>query len=276
MSELINESGRSFRTDFLEKLQKDPTKEISISGSSAEKNKRLLDFSKEYYQEAREQQFLSNYVQFFRVSIFGSARLEALKDKEYEFTKELARQLVLSREINIVTGGGPGIMQAAHEGLMIGREALLAMGKKAETKNVGVGIDLPFEEGFNPEVHIGRDHKEFSTRLQDFVDLSHGAYNAPGGYGTPLEMLYFLQLKQIGHLEKDFPILVHPFWTNFLDTLNDTVYHQRVALDKKPLVNESDIDLVQITDSIPEIVAVFTKKFDDWKKHFRDRVVKIA
>lgn len=207
----------------------------------------------------------------YRIAIFGSARTEK-HSSEFRYVSELTRALVLARKIGVVTGGGPGIMQAANEGLERARTERAKRGEETFADNVGILITLPFEESGNGITHITTKHENFSTRLQAFVSQIKSAYCAQGGLGTALEMLYLLQLKQVNHIEDNFPILAHPMWEEFMEVLSKILYYDRLEQDQVPLISEKDLKLVTFTDDVERIVAIIAAHFDHWKKNIRSKV----
>lgn len=209
-------------------------------------------------------------VAHFRIAIFGSARTQ-VNSSEFQFVAALTREIVLARQIGVVTGGGPGIMQAANQGLEEARAARAKNGEKTHADNIGILINLPFESA-NGITHITTKHENFSTRLQAFVSQIKAAYCAQGGLGTALEMLYLLQLKQVKHIETDFPILAHPMWEGFIEALNRILYYDRLENDEVPLISPEDLQLVKFTDDIEKIVETVAGHYDLWHKNIRSKV----
>jgi uncharacterized protein (TIGR00730 family) len=139
----------------------------------------------------------------FRATIFGSARI-APGDRQYDDVRQLAARL--SRlGCDIVTGGGPGLMQAANEGAQIGDP-------DDRSDSVGIRVELPFEQGANPFVEKVYTHQTFFSRLHHFVRLSNAYVVMPGGLGTTLELMLVWQLLQVNHLEGVPLILVGSMW----------------------------------------------------------------
>ncbi|MFA5351862.1 MAG: LOG family protein [Candidatus Gracilibacteria bacterium] len=242
-------------------LQRGSFDTVSIATQkSRERYERFCD-TKQYY----------DLVMHFRVLIFGSARLSA-DTEEFQFVSDLAKKLVEKRRIDIITGGGPGIMEAAHYGLVCAKQEALEKGYNCKAQNIGVRVDLPFEQDGNSYVHINTKHRGFSTRLHAFITQSKAAYVAEGGIGSLLELAYLMQLKQVGHLEKTFPIIAHPCWEKPLQALNETFYTDRIAKGLTPTIGKKDLDLVTFSDDIKVITEIFVKEFDFWKKHIRSRV----
>lgn len=165
----------------------------------------------------------------YSVTIFGSARTQK-GHALYEDVKELAR--VLSElGCDIVTGGGPGLMQAANEGSQLGDP-------ENKLRSVGIRIALPFEQGANPFVEQLYTHETFYTRLHHFVRLSHAFVVVGGGIGTTLEMLLVWQLMQVRHVE-DVPfILVGDMWRELVDWAK-----RHMLGDEPPLADPEDMRL---------------------------------
>jgi predicted Rossmann-fold nucleotide-binding protein len=209
-------------------------------------------------------------VAHFRIAIFGSARTKE-NSPEFQFVSALTKSIVLARQIGVVTGGGPGIMQAANEGVEEARAQRAKNGEKTHADNVGILVKLPFESG-NQITHITTKHENFSTRLQAFVSQIKAAYCAPGGIGTALEMLYLLQLKQVKHIETNFPILAHPTWKEFIEVLHKILYYDRLEANSVPLISEEDLQLVTFTDDIDNIVETVAERYDAWQENIRSKV----
>ncbi len=222
------------------------------------------------FEQLLERKERFDLVAHFRIAIFGSARTE-VNSPEFQFVSQLTRALVLARQIGVVTGGGPGIMRAANQGLEEARAARAKNGEETHADNVGILIKLPYESG-NRLTHITTKHENFSTRLQAFVSQIKAAYCAQGGIGTALEMLYLLQLKQVGHLEPDFPILAHPMWEEFITALHKILYFDRLEHGAVPLISEEDLQLVEFTDDIGRIVETMAARYDRWQQNIRAKV----
>ncbi|MBP9593217.1 MAG: LOG family protein, partial [Steroidobacteraceae bacterium] len=132
----------------------------------------------------------------YRVSIFGSARTQP-GDLAYVETRRLAAALA-AMDCDIITGGGPGLMQAANEG---------AASVPGAAQSYGIRIELPFEQDVNAFVTQAYEHRTFFTRLHQFVLTSDAFIVAPGGIGTVLETMMVWQLLQVGHL-RDTPLIL--------------------------------------------------------------------
>ena len=163
----------------------------------------------------------------YRVSIFGSARARP-GTLAYEETRRLSAALA-QMGCDIVTGGGPGLMQAANEG---------AASAGAAVSSVGIRIDLPFEQGGNAFVTDLYEHRTFFTRLHQFVLVSDAFVVAPGGIGTLLETLMVWQLLQVEHLTQTPLILVGRMWPGLIAWARE----QMLESDP-PLVSAGDLDV---------------------------------
>ncbi len=132
-------------------------------------------------------------VEHFRVAIFGSARLKP-NDPRYKQIHTLAK-MIARQSLDVVTGGGPGIMEAANKGHKEGRK-----GKRNGAHSFGLNIKLPMEQAENKHLDIKKDFEKFSARLDYFMYLSNVVVVAPGGVGTLLELFYTWQLIQVKHI----------------------------------------------------------------------------
>jgi uncharacterized protein (TIGR00725 family) len=147
------------------------------------------------------------YEKHFRVAIFGSARIN-VHSPGYEEVYKLSHMLS-AENIDIVTGGGPGIMEAACKGHKDGRSC-------EETHSIGLNIDIPAEQKPNRYLDIKREFHRFSKRLDTFAILSNAVVVAPGGVGTLLEFAYTWQLIQVKHICNIPIILIGDMWKDFL------------------------------------------------------------
>lgn len=155
----------------------------------------------------------------YRVAIFGSARAKP-GSFVYEEVKRAAAAFA-AMGCDIVTGGGPGLMQAANEG---------AAAAGHPERSLGIRVDLPFEQEVNPYVAEAFEHKTFFSRLQHFVIASDAFVVVPGGIGTVLEMLMIWQLLQVRHI-KDVPlILVGKMWSELVTWAGESMLDPRLQL----------------------------------------------
>lgn len=173
------------------------------------------------------------------VSIFGSARTQP-DTAEYEAAETMGR-LIARRGIAVITGGGPGIMEAANRG------ATLEGGKSA-----GLGIELPHEQGINDYVNLGMSFRYFFVRKTMFVKYSSGVIICPGGFGTLDEMFEVLTLVQT-HKVTSMPIVLFgsAYWQGLLDWLEGPV-------TDSGRISQLDPALVTVTDDVEEAVRVAT------------------
>ena len=189
----------------------------------------------------------------YRVTIFGSARIP--KDSwVYKEVTRLASELS-DMGCDIVTGGGPGLMQAANEGA----------GKAAGSRrggSLGVRIDLPFEQDINPFVEQAFEHRTFFTRLHQFVLMSDAFVVVPGGIGTALETLMVWQLLQVRHLDDRTPLIL--IGKMYADLVAWALEHM---LDPQfPLVNPEDIQIPTCVNTADEAITSIRRHHASWKK----------
>lgn len=167
------------------------------------------------------------------VSIFGSARTEP-HHEYYKLAEDIAYQLSLNG-FGIITGGGPGIMEAANKG------ARLANGK-----SVGLNIDLPFEQQSNPYIDMDKliNFDYFFVRKLMFTKYAQGFVVLPGGFGTMDELFEALTLIQTGKVAK-FPIVLvgSQYWNGLMDWIKQTM------LATHGNINENDLDLLTVVDT---------------------------
>ena len=246
--------------------------DLTFSRSEGKKAYQRLEKALRDVQSARRQT-LQYEMLWYRVAIFGSARLSE-NSEEFQFVTGLSKALVESRDVDIVTGGGPGIMEAAHKGVKLAQHEAEENHKKFRPKNYGITIStLPNNEPQNSFIHFVNDHEEFSSRLQAFVDKTDAAIFCAGGYGTDLELAYLRQLKQVGHLETDYPIIIiDRSWWKIHQTRVNELYYKRIALGKMPLISERDLDLAIYESRIPEIVETVSTNYDKWVRDVRSHI----
>ena len=182
----------------------------------------------------------------YRVSIFGSARIRP-KDPLYREVFSLAQSLS-ERGIDVVTGGGPGLMSAANRGVLAS--------KRRRSLSYGLPLDLPtLVEPANRHLDITSAHKRFSSRLDEFLRLSHAVVVAPGGIGTLLELMYVWQLLQLHALdERPVILLDRGFWGGLLDWM-------RSMPGEMGLLNMEDLDAVYLVDTPEEALEIIERSY---------------
>ena len=176
------------------------------------------------------------------VSIFGSARTQP-DDPMYEHARDLAARLS-DQGFTIITGGGPGIMEAANKGA-----------KEADGVSVGLAIDLPHETGVNPYVTLPQYFRYFFVRKTMFVKYAQAFVIFPGGFGTFDELFESLTLVQTDKIDH-FPIILFgsDYWSGLLDWVRNTVV-------PRGNVSEGDLDLVRVCDDVDEIVSIVAESY---------------
>lgn len=183
------------------------------------------------------------------VSIFGSARLKP-GDPYYELAVRVAEKIV-EQGYGVITGGGPGIMEAGNKGAHQGGGT-----------SVGLNIELPFEQHDNP--YIDKDKNlnfdYFFVRKVMFVKYSQGFVVMPGGFGTLDELFEAITLIQTKKIDK-FPIILvgKDFWSGLIDWVKDTL------ANKFKTVSSEDLDLIEIVDHEDEVIEIldnFYNQFD--------------
>ncbi|MDQ1857494.1 TIGR00730 family Rossman fold protein [Chryseobacterium sp. WLY505] len=181
------------------------------------------------------------------VSIFGSARLKP-ENKYYEMAVDIAEKIT-KLGFGIITGGGPGIMEAGNKGAF-----------NAKGKSIGLNIDLPFEQHFNPYINksYSMNFDYFFVRKVMFVKYSQGFVVMPGGFGTLDELTEAMTLIQTNKIGK-FPIVLvgSEFWGGLLDWFKATLL-------KGGMIAEDDLDLYRVVDTADEAVAHIKAFYDKY------------
>lgn len=198
-------------------------------------------------------EFVNGYESMSRigpcVSIFGSARTKP-EDKYYKLAEEIAYK-ISKAGYGVITGGGPGIMEAGNKGA-----------HRGEGPSVGLNIELPFEQHFNPFIDKDKNlnFDYFFVRKVMFVKYAQGFVVMPGGFGTLdelFEAVTLIQTKKIGK----FPIILvgTEFWSGLLDWI------KTVMMEKYQNANVEDLNLIKLVDSAEEVVETldnFYKKYN--------------
>lgn len=174
------------------------------------------------------------------VSIFGSARVGS-DAPEYQLTERLARLLV-QRGYAVITGGGPGIMEAANKGAA-----------EAGGQSVGLNIELPFEQRPNPYANLQLNFRYFFVRKVMFVKYAIAYIVMPGGFGTVDELFEAVTLIQTNKI-KPFPVvlMVRSYWEGLLKWIRDTMLAQGKVCSR-------DLDLLHLSDDPEEVVEIIDR-----------------
>lgn len=188
---------------------------------------------------------------YYRVAVWGSKRM--LPDSKYgKMAFEIARRLAWDG-IDVVTGGGPGLMEAATKGLKEGQ-------REAKTKAKAVGLNIQGGESANLYLDIKRLHPKFTSRLDEFFRMSMVFVVMPGGIGTLLELFYAWQLLQEFSDTKQPMILVgSDYWSGLIEWMKNYTL-------KWELISPKDIDIITITDSVDEVVSIVLQDHARWLK----------
>jgi uncharacterized protein (TIGR00730 family) len=178
------------------------------------------------------------------VSVFGSARSQR-ESPEYKLAEELSAGLVRAG-YTVITGGGPGIMEAANKGAA-----------EAGGVSVGLGIELPLESGLNDYVNVGVEFRYFFVRKTIFVKYSQAFVVLPGGYGTMDELFEALTLVATGKISM-FPIVLvgSDYWAPLLDFLKNTMLG-------RGFIGASELALLRVADDPEEVVKIIKEAHTD-------------
>ena len=181
------------------------------------------------------------------VSIFGSARTKP--DQKYYLLAEKIAKRIVQAGYGVITGGGPGIMEAGNKGAHIGGGI-----------SVGLNIELPFEQHDNPYIDSDKslDFDYFFVRKVMFVKYSQGFVVMPGGFGTLDELFEAITLIQTHKIEK-FPIILvgSDFWKGLLDWIKSTL------LDGHANISPNDLDLIHLVDTEDEVIRILDSFYQE-------------
>ena len=185
------------------------------------------------------------------VSVFGSARTK--ENNPHYIEAEKIGRLLVEAGFGVITGGGPGIMEAANKGA-----------HEAGGKSIGVGIELPFEASMNEYVDLGVENRYFFTRKVMFLKYSQAFVIFPGGVGTLDELFEAITLAQFGHNVK-YPIILvgTKFWSGLIDWMQNT-------LSTNGTISQKDFDLFRIVDTAEEAVLKITDYHNKYKENNTD------
>jgi len=197
-------------------------------------------------------EFVNGYEKLSRigpcVSIFGSARTKP-EDEYYQLAESIAKKLS-DNGYGLITGGGPGIMEAGNKGA-----------HNAGGTSVGLNIELPFEQHDNPYIDSDKsiDFDYFFVRKVMFVKYSQGFIVMPGGFGTLDELFEAITLIQTHKIGK-FPIILvgKKFWSGLVDWIKETL------LDSYHNISKEDIDLINIVDTDDEVIEILNKFYEKY------------
>lgn len=189
---------------------------------------------------------------YYRVTIFGSSRMRP-GDELYQEVRTLASRL--SRMgCDIVTGGGPGLMQAANEGARIGDP-------ENRTRSFGLPIALPHEEEPNPFVEKIYRHRTFFSRLHHFVRLSSAFIVMRGGIGTTLEMAMIWQLCQVRHVQEDLPLIfIGEMWKELVEWAR-----RHMLTGERDLASPEDLEIPFCVDSVEEACELISRDLERFR-----------
>ena len=194
----------------------------------------------------------------FRVVIFGSARIKP-QDEIYQRIFRISHALA-EHGIDVVTGGGPGLMEAANSGVA-------DVGER-RSRSYGLPIDIPsLQEPINKHLDIKSSHRRFTSRLDEFMRLSNAIVVAPGGIGTMLELIYVWQLLQVG-LTNDRPVILfgREIWGGLLKWMHD-------VLLAHGYISASDFRWITLVDTEEEVINLLLVAYERFmqaeKEHAR-------
>lgn len=185
----------------------------------------------------------------FRVSIFGSARIKP-NDGIYEQIFDLAKKIG-EHGFDVVTGGGPGLMEAANAGHEAGDP-------KHTSDNIGLPIALPWENEPNKHLEIKKDFDKFSGRLDTFMALSSAVVITPGGVGTCLELFYSWQLTQVRHISPIPIILLGDMWEHLMTWI--TGYPLRHGW-----ISPEELNNIYIAKDNDEVMEILLQQYEKFK-----------
>jgi uncharacterized protein (TIGR00730 family) len=186
----------------------------------------------------------------YRVTIFGSARTRP-GHFVHDEVKRMAGALA-AMGCDIITGGGPGLMQAANEGAVNAQAG-------ERMQSIGIRVDLPFEQQANPFVEQAFEHQTFFTRLHQFVLMSDAFIVAPGGIGTVLESMMIWQLLQVRHLHEVPLVFTGPMWRGLVDWAGEAMLRPGFEL-----ANAEDMRIPRCVDTADEAIAIVREHRERW------------
>jgi uncharacterized protein (TIGR00730 family) len=178
------------------------------------------------------------------ISLFGSARIK--EGHEYYAAAQQVAGLLAKEGYAIITGGGPGLMEAASRGA-----------KESGGISVGLSIELPYEETYSSYNHLVINFRYFFCRKVMFVKYALGFVIFPGGFGTMDELFEALTLEQTGKI-RDFPVVLYgsSYWQGLLDWMKSTMMTEKT-------INQEDLDMFLVTDDPSEVVRHIKTRADN-------------
>ncbi len=195
---------------------------------------------------------------FFRVCIFGSARIKP-ETPAYHEVFQLARFMAWEG-IDVLTGGGPGLMEAANKGAKLGQQE-----KKTKSLSFGISIELEWEVDQNSHLDIKKHHYRFSSRLDEFMRLSHAVVATPGGIGTLLELFFTWQLVQVHHVPfRPIVLLNSEYWSGLIGWVREQVLGRK-------LVSAADFDCISIVDSPEDAFKIISEHHRKFREEHRSK-----
>lgn len=212
--------------------------EALLNGATARESWRIFGIMSEFVEATERLAAIKP-----AVTIFGSARTPP-GSRYYELTERTAR-LLSDSGFSVISGGGPGIMEAANKGAFHGK-----------SPSVGLNIQLPHEQAGNPYQDISQTFRHFFARKYMFVRFASAYVVMPGGFGTLDELMEALTLIQTGKARKIPLILVcSDFWKGMIDWFKE-------KLVDEGMVNPEDIDLIQLIDQPEQVVEAIFKHYE--------------
>ena len=220
------------------KLPKITDPELLATEYSARESWRVFEIMSEFVDSTERLQAISP-----AVSIFGSARIKS-DSPYYHLAEEIARALS-DAGFSVITGGGPGVMEAGNKGAFYGK-----------SPSIGLNIQLPHEQHTNPYQDISQTFNHFFARKVMFVKFASAYVVMPGGFGTVDELMEALTLVQTGKTRQIPIILVcEPFWRGLLAWFSE-------RLVSEGMVEAADLDLIQIIDRPEDVVEAIFKHYE--------------
>ena len=185
----------------------------------------------------------------FHVVIFGSARIKK-GDPWWNTIYDLAKRIA-EEDMDVVTGGGPGLMDAASEGHYTGDT-------NKNAQSIGLQIILPKRQRDSEHLDIKKEFSRFSERLDNFIELANVVVVAPGGVGTILELFYTWQLMQVKMIHNIPIILLGDMWLEFFDWM------RKMLLENK-FIEQNDLDLLFLVNNIEDAHSIIKKTYEKFK-----------